>query len=128
MRIVALLFLAGCLSLLQVAAVSSGLQHGRKDRPSASTQTPNQLPMTNMGGLPDDPGAADPVERARRAKYNQERQTQARADARRLADLSRELLDDLERADGRTLPADTFRKTNEIIKLAKSVKDKMRPV
>jgi hypothetical protein len=68
------------------------------------------------------------MERERRAKYNSERQTQAKADARRLAELSRELLDDLEHADGQTLPATAFTKANEIIKLAKSVKDKMRPL
>jgi hypothetical protein len=79
-----------------------------------------------VGNSPD-AEIPDPMERERRAKYNTQRQTQAMADARRLAQLSRELLDELEHADGETLPADTFRKADEIIKLAKSVKGKMRP-
>jgi hypothetical protein len=83
--------------------------------------------MTNMGGFPDDPGAVDSVERKRRAKYNQELQTQIMADSRRLTLLSREFQEELERAgDDGTLPVSLFRKADEIIKLAKSVKDKMR--
>jgi peptide deformylase len=69
----------------------------------------------------------DPVQREQRARYNAQQQSQAMADARRLAQLARELQDELEHADGLTLPAGTFRKADEIIKLAKSVKGKMQP-
>jgi hypothetical protein len=66
------------------------------------------------------------MENERRAKYNSEQQAQAVAEARRLAQLSRELQDELEHAGGDTLPAALFKKADEIIKLAKSVKGKMR--
>lgn len=69
----------------------------------------------------------DPMQREQRARYNAEQHSQAMADARRLAELARQLQDELEHADGFTLPADTFRKADEIIKLAKSVKGKMQP-
>jgi hypothetical protein len=82
--------------------------------------------MTNTGGFPDDPETVDLVERQRRAKYNQERQAQAMADSRRLTQLSRELQEELERAGDETLPVSVFRKADEIIKLARSVKGKMR--
>jgi hypothetical protein len=127
MRTAALVLLVACLGL-QGAVISSGFQsqHGRRQMPSNATQSPAQSPTTVVGNSPD-AEIPDPMERERRAKYNTQRQTQAMADARRLAQLSRELLDELEHADGETLPADTFRKADEIIKLAKSVKGKMRP-
>jgi hypothetical protein len=126
MRVVAVALLAGCLSFLQVAVGVSQSQHGRKQLPSTSTRSSSQLPMTNTGGFPDDPETVDLVERQRRAKYNQERQAQAMADSRRLTQLSRELQEALERAGDETLPVSVFRKADEIIKLARSVKGKMR--
>jgi hypothetical protein len=127
MRTAALVLLVACLGL-QSAVISSGFQaqHGRRQMPSNSTQSPAQSPTTVVGSSPD-AEVPDPMERERRAKYNSERQAQAMADARRLAEVSRELLDELEHADGQTLSATTFKKADEIIKLAKSVKDKMRP-
>jgi hypothetical protein len=128
MRTATLVLLVACLGF-QGAVISSGFQaqHGRRQMPSNSPQSPVQWPATVVGNSPD-AELPDPMERERRAKYNSERQTQAMADARRLAELSRELSDELEHADGQTLPANTFKKANEIIKLAKSVKDKMRPI
>lgn len=127
MRFVAIALLAGCLGFLQVAVGVSQSQHGRKQMPSTSTPSPTQLPLTTFGGFPDDRGAVDSVERKRRAKYNQELQIQAMADSKRLTLLSREFQEELEQAgDDGTLPVSLFRKADEIIKLAKSVKDKMR--
>jgi hypothetical protein len=125
MRIIAVALLAGSLSLLQVAVGVSQFQHGRKQLPPTSTRTPNQS-MTTMGGFPDDPGIMDSMERERRAKYNRERQDRIVADSRRLVQLSRELQEEIERAGDGTLPVSLFKKTDEIIKLAKSVRDKMR--
>jgi hypothetical protein len=50
------------------------------------------------------------------------------SDARQLAERSRELEAELEEANGETLPAAVFKKADEIIKLAKGVKSKMRPL
>jgi hypothetical protein len=124
MRTVAPTLLAAFLGL-QVLAVSSGLQHGRKQMPATSTQIPSRLPTTVVGNSPD-AEIPDPMDRERRVRYNREQQAQAMADARRLAQLSRELQDELEHAGGDTVPATLFKKTDEIIKLAKSVKGKMR--
>ena len=127
MRIVAIALLAGCLSFLQVAAGVSQSQHGRKQMPPTSARSPSPSRVTNIGSFPDNLGVVDSAERKRRAKYNQELQTQVMADSRRLTLLSRELQEELERAGGDgTLPVSLFRKADEIIKLAKSVKDKMR--
>jgi hypothetical protein len=127
MRFVAVALLAGCLGFLHVAVGVSQSQHGRKQMPSTSTQRPTQLPLTTFGGFPDDRGAVDSVERKRRAKYDQELQAQIMADSRRLTLLSRELQEELERAEGDgTLPVSLSKKADDIIKLAKSVKDKMR--
>lgn len=125
MRTLAAILLAGFLSL-QGVALSSGLQHGRKQMPATSTQSPSQSPTTVVGNSPD-AEIRDPMEGERRAKYNSERQAQAVTDSRRLTQLSTELQEELEHTGGDTLPAALFRKADEIIKLAKSVKSNMRP-
>jgi hypothetical protein len=94
--------------------------------PATTTQNQPQSPVTVVGNLPDS-GTPDSMERKRLAMYSRERQTQAMSDARLLAERSRELEAELEQANGDTLPATVFKKADEIIKLAKSVKSKMRP-
>lgn len=127
MHTVALVLLASCLSIPHVVALSSEVQQGRK-QPSAApaTSLPAQWPTTNIrdGGAEDDPLLS---ERGRLPKNDPERLARAVADAQRLAQLSRELQQELERAGDGTLPAPLFQKADEIIKLAKSVKGKMRP-
>ena len=127
MQTVYLILLASCLSIPQVFSVSSGLQQGRR-QPAAvpATSFPVQRPTTNIrdGGAEDDPLLSH---RGPLARDNPERLTQAVADARRLAQLSRQLQEELEQAGDGTLPAPLFRKADEIIKLAKSVKGRMRP-
>ena len=125
MRTVALVLMAGCLCL-QAAVVVPDLQHGRKQMPSPPPQIPNSSPVTVLGNSPN-AEIQDPAQREQRARYNAEQRAQAMADARRLAQLARELQDELEHANGFTLPAGTFRKADEIIKLAKSVKGKLQP-
>lgn len=125
MRTVAVVLMAGCLCL-KGAVVSPGLQQGRRQMPSAPMQIPNSSSVTVLGNSPN-AEIQDPVQREQRARYNAQQHSQAMADARRLAQLARELQDELEQADGLTLPAGTFRKADEIIKLAKSVKGKMQP-
>ena len=127
MHTVVLALLASCLSIPQVMALSSGFQPGRKQAPAVPTTSfPAQWPTTNIrdGGAENDPLLSD---RGRPAKGNPEQLAQAIADARRLAQLSRELQQELEQAGDGTLPAPLFRKADEIIKLAKSVKGRMRP-
>ena len=127
MHTVVFALLASCLGILPVMAPSSGFQQGRRGAPAVpTTPSPAQLPTTDIR----DDGAGDtPLlsERGRAAKGNPEQLAQAVADARRLAQLSRELQQELEQAGDGTLPAPLFRKADEIIKLAKSVKGRMRP-
>ena len=92
---------------------------------STSTQTPNQSPTTVVGNSPN-AEIQDPMAREQRARYLAETHSQALADAKRLAQLARELEDELDRSDGLTLSASAMKKTDEIAKLAKSVKSKMR--
>jgi hypothetical protein len=125
MRTLAAILLAAFLSL-QGVAVSSGLQHGRKQMPSTATQSPAQSPTTIIGNSPN-AELPDPLERQQVARYNREKQAQAVTDARRLAQLSNELQEELEHAGGEMLPAGLFKKADAIIKLAKSVKSNMRP-
>lgn len=124
MHTVAVVLLTGCLGV-QLAAAPSGLQHGRRQEHSTSGQGPAQSPTTVVGNSPS-AEIPDPTEREQRARYIAERHSQAIADARRLAQLARELQDELDGADGVTLPATAIKDTDEIVKLAKSVKDKMR--
>ena len=113
---------------LQCVVPSSGFQfqHGRRQMPSNATQSQPQSPVTVVGNSPDAEGP-DSTERKRLAIYSRERQAQAMSDAHLLAERSRELEAELEQANGDTLPATVFKKADEIIKLAKSVKSKMRP-
>jgi ketosteroid isomerase-like protein len=94
--------------------------------PSNTTQNQTQSPTTVVGNSPD-AEISDPGDRERLAKYSHERQAQAMSDARLLAERSQELETELEQGNGETLPAAVFKQADEIIKLAKSVKSKMRP-
>jgi hypothetical protein len=126
MRTAALLLLAAGLGF-QGAVVSPGFQfeHGRRQMPAPSPQSQNQSPTAVVGSSPD-AEISDQMEREQRAKYIAEKHSQAMADARRLSQLARELQDELDHTDGLTLPATAIKKADEIVKLAKSVKDKMR--
>jgi hypothetical protein len=126
MRTAALVLLAAGLGF-QGAVVSPGFQfeHGRRQMPSQSPQSQSQSPTTVVGNSPD-AEIPDRMEREQRARYIAEKHAQAMADARRLSRLARELQDELDQTDGLTLPATTMKKADEIVKLAKSVKDKMQ--
>jgi hypothetical protein len=127
MRSVTCILLAAGLGLQCVVGLSGfQFQHGRRQMASTTSQNQPQSPLTVVGNSPDS-GIPDSMEQKRLAMYSRERQAQAMSDARQLADLSRELEAELERANGETLPAGVFKKADEIIKLAKSVKNKMRP-
>jgi cation transport regulator ChaC len=113
---------------LQGAVLSSGFQlhHGGRHLPTPNQQqSQNQSPITVVGNSPA-AEIPDQMEREQHAKYIAQRHAQATEDARRLSQLARELEAELDQADGLTLPATSIKKTDEIVKLAKSVKSKMR--
>ena len=119
---------ASMLLLLMLPASPIIAQHKGDPVPPSWTQNPGETPTPKV--TRNQP-FADPKERMiqeQRDRLNDQRQLQAVAEAARLTQLSRELQDDLNRARGATLPANAFKKADDIIKLAKSVKDKMRPL
>jgi hypothetical protein len=122
----ALACLVGCLAF--PAAFSAELQFGADPVPPTWSQRPGQSPMPNVRNPQAGETAQERMEREQRAKNNEKRQAQAVADAARLAQLSKELQEELEHAGAATLSAGSFKKADQIIKLAKSVKDKMRPL
>jgi phosphoglycerate-specific signal transduction histidine kinase len=126
MRSATCILLAAGLGLQCVVSSGFQFQHGRRQMPSTTTQNQPLSPVTGVGNSPESE-IPDSVERKRLAMYSRERQAQAMSDARQLAERSRELEAELEQANGDTLPATLFKKADEIIKLAKSVKSKMRP-
>jgi hypothetical protein len=126
MRTVTVALLAAGLGL-QGAVLLSGFQfhHGRRMPTSAQQQSQNQSPTTVVGNSPD-AEIPDQMEREQHAKYIAQRHAQAINDAKHLSQLARELESDLDQADGLSLSAASIKKTDEIARLAKSIKDKMR--
>lgn len=130
MRIVVFALLAGSIAphaLAFSSLVDPGVpgQHGRREMPAAPAQMPASTPTTVVGNSPD-VEIQDPIARQQRARYNAEQRLQAVADSRRLAQLATELQSDLERAGDDTLPSTAVKKADDIAKLAKSVKEKLK--
>ena len=96
--------------------------------PPSWTQRPGQNPTPSVKSPQPYETPQERMQREQRKELNEHRQQQAIADATRLAQLSKELQEEVGRANGATVPATAFKKADDIIKLAKSVKDKMRPL
>lgn len=117
------------LALLVPAIYRLDAQHKGDPVPPSWTQNPGETPTpkVSQNNQPFEDAKARMI-REQQDRLSQQRQLQAVADAARLAQLSKELQEELTRARGATLPANAFKKADDIIKLAKSVKDKMRPL
>jgi hypothetical protein len=89
---------------------------------------PGQNPTPNTPNSQPTETAAEKMERLQVARMNDKRMQQAVTDAHKLLQLATELKDQLDKADQGVVAVDTSKKADEIIKLAKSVKDKMRPL
>jgi hypothetical protein len=118
----AVLFLTLSLSVA-VARIAPGQQPGRKDMPQLSIHDPKELSPSTLEELSRD-RPLDVIGNPMALKRQQH--SQAMQDANRLAQLSKELQQDLDNAGSETLPAGSVKKADEIIKLAKSLKDRMR--
>jgi hypothetical protein len=130
MRIAAFALLAGsfgphALALSPFFNPDMPQQHGRRQMPSAPVRIPAGSPTTIVGNSPS-AEMPDPIAREQRARYNAEQRLHAVADSRRLTQLANELESDLERAGDDTLPSTAFKKADDIAKLAKSVKEKLK--
>jgi len=74
---------------------------------------------------PKDP-LEEKIEHQREKAMNKDRQTNLQKDADRLLKLATELKESVEKSNEHTLSLDVIKKAEEIEKLAKSVKEKMR--
>lgn len=89
-------------------------------------QNPGQLPPID-GHMPNDGTGLPPsvLERQTRAR-NDDRQKQLVADTNKLLELATQLKTDVDKTNRDVLSVDVIKKADEIEKLAKSVKDKMK--
>jgi beta-phosphoglucomutase-like phosphatase (HAD superfamily) len=96
--------------------------------PSIPTAPPLDGGRQPYGTLPDsspDPALRRAMEEAAR-KRNIERQAKMAAESDRICALAQELIDELNKNGSHPLPVASVKKMDEIQKLAKSVKDRMR--
>jgi hypothetical protein len=84
-----------------------------------------QIPPMN-GNNADDDVAARRMLATQAKKRNEDRQTQLVQDTNRLFDLAKELKDQVGKTNEDVLSVDVVKKADEIEKLAKSVRDKMK--
>jgi hypothetical protein len=87
-------------------------------------------PPPRIDGAADNPPAVDEnrerMESERLKKLNMERQAQLRNDTDKLVKLAGELKDYVDKSNENVLSLDVMKKADEIEKLAKSVKEKMK--
>jgi hypothetical protein len=93
-----------------------------------SQATQSQAPL---GGVPPAPGSTEDVWEAQQRKemlkkQNLQRQQELKKDAEKLLELATELKQSVDKSNENTLSLDVIRKADQIEKLAKSVKDKMK--
>lgn len=77
-----------------------------------------------MGGVPVSGG--DSVQRQQALAANQQRQVELRRDMEKLSELTQELNGYLQKRDQAVVSLDAIKKAEQIEKLAKSVKSKMK--
>lgn len=77
----------------------------------------------SMGGMPTTTG--DPIQKQQAIAANQQRQVEIRRDTDKMAELTQELKDYLAKND-QVMSLDAIKKVEQIEKLAKSVKGKMK--
>jgi len=106
------------LSLILVLTLSC---FGQTD---SSMQNPVQEPQFGRE-RPKDP-AEEKIERDREKAMNKQRQTSLQKDTDRLLQLATELKEYVDKTNEHTLSMDVIKKADEIEKLAKSVKGKMK--
>jgi len=128
------LWIGGC--VLAAAAPAALAQMGggldQMGVPGAGSQTGGRRPQTTQPQQPQPimPDAASPtegrLERDQAKLRNMDRQKQIVADTQKLVALANELNSAVEKSNKDTLSLDVIRKADEIEKLAKSVREKMK--
>lgn len=110
-------FLWTCLFLIGLQIAAPGL---------CVSQTPSGLPpFPNATGQVKDPDQ-EKREHDLAKKANQERQAQLKRDTDKLLSLATELKEYVDKSNQNTLSVDVIRKSEEIERLARSIKDKMK--
>jgi hypothetical protein len=126
MRSLLPLFLA---LVLGAAALPAGQQSGRaKDPPVAEVSAAEPDPQGRRNPFPreeDDPIRKD-MEKRRQKALNKERHAELKRDTEKLLALATELKTEVDKADENMLSLEVLKKTEQIEKLAKSVREKMR--
>jgi hypothetical protein len=93
--------------------------------PPQASAFPQLDPLAaRKAGIEDGPRAR--IERDMAKKANQQRQADLRRDTEKLLKLATELKDSVDKSSEGTLSLDVIKKAEEIEKLARSVKDKMK--
>ena len=92
----------------------------------ASTQDPLQVPDPQFGRERQKDPTEEKLEHDREKALNKQRQTNLQKDTDRLLQLATELKQYVDKTNEHTLSLDVVKKADEIEKLAKSVKDKMK--
>jgi hypothetical protein len=105
-----------------------GPQQQVGDLPPIGAPSPKLPGM--KGGMQPDPSANDPMagrmEDAQAKSRNVDRQKKLEADTEKLLSLATELKEQVDKTDKNILSVDVIKKADEIEKLAKSVKDRMK--
>ena len=126
--------------LLSVYAVAQpgmlGPPQRQASRPQSNVPPADEgAELSSQGVNPQDPQfgrerqkdpSEEKMERSREKALNKQRQTQLEKDTDRLLKLATELKEYVDKTDEHTLSLDVIKKAEEIEKLAKSVKDKMK--
>lgn len=89
-------------------------------------RTPVQSQTHDPLDIPEDPARRAAMEKEMIKKANQERQAQLRRDTERLFRLSSELKQYVDKSSENTLSLEVIKKAEEIEKLARSVREKMK--
>ncbi len=105
-----------------VTALPGGAQPSPRPQatPDLSQNQPGQRPRRD----PDDPMVK--IEKEQQKRLNKERQEELKKDTDRLLELATELKTSVDKSNEHTLSLDVVRKAEEIEKLAKRVREKMK--
>jgi 5'-deoxynucleotidase YfbR-like HD superfamily hydrolase len=110
---------------LLLALSSAPALHAQSPRPAAP-QPLEHLPQTTTPQEGSENETRRKFERDQQKKANEERFQKVKDDTEKLVQLSNELKDYVGKANEHTLSLDVIKKAEEIEKLAKSVKDRMK--
>lgn len=111
------------LSIFLLFAIAGNAQ-SKNPLPSAPTGPPRGLTTPAIAGDADE--NQDPLARELAKKANLERQAALKSETDKLLKLAMELKDSVDKSNANVLALDVMKKAEEIEKLARSVKDKMK--